>query len=159
MKQDEIINENMREIIQEYFVKPQLLYSDENEESKEDISERAAGLKKIIQKGFIKYAVVNWDGLNSLLEDDEDMQLLYEAIENRDSKEAAKEVFNNAIEEAKKAIAVDFGLAPRRKKEHEILAEELDDKFGANHINKNINNLISKNIGYSGESDCDDNSC
>ena len=156
MKQDETINEDVREIIHEWFVKPQLLDSDEDVETK---GERASGLKKIIQKGFIKYAVLNWDNLKAILEDDEDMIALHDALAKKESRQVANDVFQDAIDEAKKAIAVEFGLAPRRKLEHEILAEELDKRFGNNHINNKINHLIQKNIGNGGDSDCDDGSC
>jgi hypothetical protein len=156
MKQDETINENVREFIQEWFVKPQLLDSDEDVVER---GERAEGLKKVIQKGFIKYAVLNWDNLKAILEDDDDMIALHDALSKKESRQVANDVFQGAIDEAKKVIAVEFGLAPRRKLEHEILSEQLDARFGENHISNNINNLIKKNVGNGGDSDCDDGSC
>ena len=155
MKQDETISEDLREFIQEWFVKPQLLDSD----SQDYNNERSEGLKKIIQKEFVKRVIVEWDNLRLLLDDSDELTELYSAIENSDSKESAENIFNEAISEAKKAIAVDYDLAPRRKLEHEILSERLDKKFGEGHINNNINSLIQKNIGNGGEVDCDDGSC
>ena len=150
MKKGETINENVREFIQEWFVKPQLLDSDSN-----DTSEREGGLKDFIQKSFVKYAVVNWDNLKAILEDDDDMNALYEAIEKRESSTVARQVFTDAISEAQQVIAAEFGMGPRRKKPHEILAEQLEEKYGEDAINKNINQVIQKNIGNGGEADCE----
>jgi len=155
MKEDMTINEDLRGFIQEYFVQPQLLAPEDEGER----IERAEGLKKVIQKGFIKYAVLNWDNLKAILEDDEDMIALHDALAKKESRQVANDIFNNAIDDAKKVIAVEFGLAPRKKLAHEILSEELDKKFGKNHINQNINKLIQKNIGNGGDADCDDGSC
>lgn len=155
MKQGPGINEEVRSFIQEWFVKPQLLHSEDDDVREE----RAEGLKKIIQKGFLRYALMQWDNLKALLEDDEEMNALYEAIEKKESSKQARKVFEDAISDVKKEIAPRYGLAPKRKMQHEILAERLNQKFGEDHINQNINNLIQKNIGNSGEVDCEGGSC
>ena len=154
MKQNEGINEDIRGFIHEYFVKPQLLDSEDGGE----IAERTEGLNKVIQKGFIKYAVLNWGNLEDILEDD-DMNAIHEALSKKESRKVANQIFEDAIDSAKKLIAVEFGMAPKRKLAHEILSEELDTKFGEGHINKNINDLIKKSTGNREDSDCDDGYC
>ena len=150
------ISEGWIAYIQEHYIQEQL--EGDGVEEEEKIKNIGEGLKKVIQQAFIKHQIIEFDSIKPLLEDNDSMNELFEAISKKESKEAAREVFNNAIEESKTFIATEYGLSPKRRKAHEILAEELDKKFGEGHISNNVNNLLEKNVGHGGHV-CDDGGC
>ena len=149
------ISEDWIRIVQEYIIEYQLKGT--GEESDEKRNENSDGLKKIIQQEFIKENI-STDNIKGMLEDNDKAFELHRAITDRSSKENADNIFHEAIDELKKFIEVTYGLSPRRKKAHEILAEELDKKFGEGHISNNVNHLLEKNVGHGGHV-CDDGGC
>ncbi|MEK6828526.1 MAG: hypothetical protein AABY15_00135 [Nanoarchaeota archaeon] len=151
------INDELREFLQIYFVEPQLLGSDETKT--EEAKLREEGLKRIIQKMFIKHQILEFDSIKSILETQEGASELYEAISDKKGEDVARETFDNAIKEVQEFIAIQFGMAPRRKKEHEILAEKLEEKYGTGLIENNINRMIFKNIGTTGGDGCSGGGC
>ncbi len=138
------INKELNDIFQEYFVQPQLI---DSEESQADSTNKGEGIKRAIQKMFIKHIILEFDDIKPLLEDVDGANKLYEAICDKETKEVANEVFYGAIKEVQDLIAGQYGLAPRVKKEYEKLAEELEEKYGDGAIESNINRLILKNRG------------
>jgi hypothetical protein len=138
------INKELNDIFQEYFVQPQLI---DSEESQADSTNKGEGIKRAIQKMFIKHIILEFDDIKPLLEDVDGANKLYEAICDKETKEVANEVFYGAIKEVQDLIAGQYGLAPRVKKEYEKLAEELEGKYGDGAIESNINRLILKNRG------------
>lgn len=151
------VNEEMRGFIQQWFVEPQLLDSDDTKTEENQL--RNEGIKRVIQKMFIKYQVLGFDSIKPLLENAEGAQDLYEALSNKDGEEFAKEIFVSAIKEAQESVAAEYGMGPRRKKEHEILAEKLDEKYGIGSIESNINRMIFKTRGGNDTVDCSDSGC
>lgn len=143
MKEGMEINDELMGFLQTYFVERQLLDSDDSKS--EDHKVRDAGVTRIIQKMFIKHQILEFDNIKPILEDVEGAHKLYEAIENREGKEFAKNIFYDSIREVQDFIAGEYGMAPRRKKEHEILAETLEKRYGNNLITSNINRVITKN--------------
>ncbi len=149
----EEINQELNNFFQEYFVKPQLINSGHDDE----YDQKKEGLKRAIQKCFIQYHILEFDNMKAFLEDNKSADKIYEALSKKESREVANEIFNNAINEVKEIIAGEFGMAPRRKKEYEILAEELEKKYGEKSIDNNVNRVISKG-GSIGDS-CSDGGC
>jgi len=138
------INKELNDIFQEYFVQPQLI---DSEESQADSINKGEGIKRAIQKMFIKHIILEFDDIKPLIEGVDGANKLYEAICDKETKEVANEVFYGAIKEVQDLIAGQYGLAPRVKKEYEKLAEELEEKYGDGAIESNINRLILKNRG------------
>lgn len=138
------INKELNDIFQEYFVQPQLI---DSEESQVDSTNKSEGIRRAIQKMFIKHIILEFDDINPLLEDVEGANKLYEAICDKETKEVANEVFYGAIKDVQDLIAGQYGLAPRVKKECEKLVEELEEKYGDGAIEENINRLILKSRG------------
>lgn len=138
------INKELNDIFQEWFVQPQLI---DSEESQTISTNKSEGIKRAIQKMFVKHIILEFDDIKPLLEGVEDADKLYEAICSKETKEIANEVFYGAIREVQELIAGEYDLAPRVKKDYEKLAEELDEKYGDGAIEKNINRLILKNRG------------
>lgn len=151
------INKELNDIYQEYFVKPQLIDSEESQS--EEIKMRDEGLKRVIQKMFIKFIVLDFDNIKPMLEEVDGANNLYEAISNKDSRQAADEVFYNAIKEVQEFIAGEYGMGPRRKKEYEKLAEHLDEKYGDGAIESNVNRVILKNRGSNIGDSCGGDKC
>lgn len=150
-------NEEMRGFIQQYIVEPQLLDSDDSKT--EDDKIRSEGLKRVIQKEFVKYQVIGSEALKPMIENVDEFRELYEAVSKKHSKETADEIFNEAIQDAINTIAGEFGLASRRKKSYEILAEELDKKYGENSINTNVDRVITKHGGSNIGESCSGGGC
>lgn len=151
------ISKDWVRIVQEYIIEEQLKGAGEGE-GDERRNSNSEGLKKIIQQAFIKHQILSFDNIKALLENDDDIFELYETISKRSSSDKAKDVFYEAIGDLKDFIKVNYGLAPKRKKAHEILSEKLDEKFGDGHIDGNVNKLLEKNLGNGGTV-CDDGGC
>ena len=150
-------NEEWRGIIQQWFVEPQLLDSDETKTEENRLKDE--GLKRVIQKIFIKHQILGFDDIKPILEGQEVAMELFEAISKRESREVANEIFNNAIKEVKEFVAGEYDMAPRRKKEYEILAEKLEGRYGINAIDENVNRLITKKRGTSIGDSCAGGGC
>ena len=108
------INKELNDIYQEYFVKPQLIDSEESPSG--EVKSRDEELKRVIQKMFIKFVILEFDSIKPMLEDVEGAERLHKAISDKDSREAADEVFYGAIKEVQEFIAGEYGMGPRRKK-------------------------------------------
>jgi hypothetical protein len=150
------INKELNDLFQEYLIPRQLT---ESGESEEDSINRSEGVKRAIQKMFIKYVILGFDSIKPMLEDLEGADKLYEAMSNRESKEVADEIFYSAIKEVQDFVAGEYGLAPRRKKEYEKLAEQLEEKYGEGAIGNNINRVILKNKGSNPGDSCGGGGC
>ena len=140
------INKELNDIFQEYYVQPQLIDSEENQPDSTSTN-KSEGIRRAIQKMFVKHIILEFDDIKPLLEDVDGANKLYEAICNKESKEVANEVFYDAIKEVQELVAGQYGLATKIKKEYEKLAEELEEKYGDGAIENNINRLILKNRG------------
>lgn len=149
----EEISKETNDFLQEYFVKPQLINSGHDE-----VDRKAEGLKRAIQKCFIQHFILGIENVSQVIQEDDNSSKIYNALAEKESKEVANEVFENAIKEVKEFIAGEFGMAPRRKKEHEILAEELEKKYGEKSIDSNVNRVILKG-GSVGSGGCSDGGC
>lgn len=148
------INKEMNDFLQEYFAERQATGDDSNGDGKKD-----EGLNKVIQKMFVRHQVMKFDSIKPLLEDDEDASKLYDALVQKEGRETANEIFLAAIKEAKDLIGSQFDLAPRRKKSFELLAEQLDEKYGEGAIGENINRVIKKGGNSADSYDCGPGGC
>ncbi len=151
------INKELNDIYQEYFVKPQLIDSEESPSG--EVKSRDEELKRVIQKMFIKFVILEFDSIKPMLEDVEGAERLHKAISDKDSREAADEVFYGAIKEVQEFIAGEYGMGPRRKKEYEKLAEHLEEKYGDGAIENNVNRVILKNRGSNIGDSCKGGGC